>query len=92
MPHGPPLYPKSYPLPHVGGRRWPSGAIHKLCNAEEGEGGPAKRYHTVFLLLKLIKILTESVTWGGGGVKNGQFWRYIIYGQPLSNTLGWIEE
>ena len=27
-----------------------------------GMGGPAKCYHAVFLLLNLIKILTESVT------------------------------
>ncbi len=27
-------------------------AIHKLCNAEFGEGGPARCYHTIFLLLK----------------------------------------
>ena len=45
-----------------------SGAIHKLCNAGQGEGGgPAKRYHTVFLLFEFITILTEYVTRGGGG-------------------------
>ncbi len=51
---------------------------------KRGRGGPVQRYHTVFLLLRVIKILTESVTGGGGGVNIGQFWRYIIYGQPLS--------
>ncbi len=29
-------------------------------------GGPAKCYHAIFIFLKLIKILTESVTWGRG--------------------------
>ena len=33
-------------------------AIHKLCNAEQEEGGSAKYYHIIFLLLKLIKIST----------------------------------
>ena len=65
------------------------GVVHKLCNAEGGKAGPTKRFHTIFLLLKLIKILTKSVTWGEG-VKNGQFWRYIIYGQPQRcHSLVW---
>ena len=38
-----------------------SGAIHKLCNIKGG-GGPSKCYHIVFLVLKLIKIWTKSVT------------------------------
>ena len=59
-----------------------SGAVHKLCNAEGGRGGLAKRYYCIFLLFKSIRILTESVTWGEG-VKNCTFWRYIIYGWPL---------
>ncbi len=29
----------------------------------------AKCYHTIFLLLKFIRILTKSVTWGAGGQK-----------------------
>ncbi len=49
------------------------GAIHKLCNTGVGEGGPARCYHTILLLLKLIKIWTEPVTGGGGGLKNGPF-------------------
>ena len=46
------------------------GTVHKLCNTKEGKGGGlAKRYHAVLIFLKLIKILTQSVTWGGGGLK-----------------------
>ncbi len=45
------------------------GAVHKLCNAEDGRGGHHKMLH------------------GGRGVKNGPFWRYIIYGQPLIQGL-----
>ncbi len=48
-----------------------------------GEGGPAKRYHTVFPFIKVNQIFDRKCYIGGGGVKNGPFWRYIIYGQPL---------
>ena len=60
------------------------GAVHILLNTEGRQGGLTKRYHCVFLLYNPIKILTESVTQGGGGVKNGPFWRYVICGWPLS--------
>ncbi len=53
------------------------GAVHKLCNAEGGNGGLAKRYYWIFLLFKSIRNLTESVTWREGGVKNRQYWRYM---------------
>ncbi len=35
------------------------------CNTEEREGDPVKHFYTVFLLLMIIKFLTENVTWGG---------------------------
>ncbi len=38
-----------------------------------------------FSLFKSIKILSQSTTWGRG-LKNGSFWCYIIYGQPLKQS------
>ncbi len=61
--------------------------IHKRPSinyvSPKGGGGLAEHYYWIFLLYKSIRILTESVTWGRGGVKNCQFWRNIIYGWPL---------
>ena len=53
-----------------------------------GEGGPAKDYHIVLLLLKFIKILTESVAWGEG-FKICR-WPYTIYGQLPKGTYFFI--
>ncbi len=42
------------------GRAW--GPSINYVTPKRGRGGPVKHYHSVGLLLKLIKILTESVT------------------------------
>ncbi len=54
---------------------------------KRGRGGQAKRYHAVFLLLKLIKILTESVTWGGGG---GQKWPILVLHNLWTAPIAWM--
>ncbi len=60
-----------------------SGAVHKLCYAGGGGVWPS-------VTIGLFSYLSKSEIWPkvlhggtGGGVKNGQFWRNIIYGWPL---------
>ena len=59
------------------------GAIHKLCNVEDGEGGSGQALSHRFSLIKVNQNFDRKCYMKGRGVKNGQFWRYIIYGQPL---------
>ena len=60
-------------------------SVHIGAIQEVGGSGQVLSYG--FLLLKLIKILAESVTWEEGGVNNSPFWHYIIYGQPHMHVM-----
>ncbi len=52
------------------------------------EGGLSKRNHTVFLLLKLIKNFTESVTLGNG-VLLWYFWSPEMYTKNSGGGWSW---
>ncbi len=59
----------------------PRGAIHKLCNAEVEEEGSGQVLPYHFSLIEVNQNSDQKCYMRGRGVKNGPFWRYIIYGQ-----------
>ncbi len=64
-----------------------TGAVHKLCYAEEGRGVWPRVTIGLFSELSQSKFWPTVLHGGRGAVKNCPFWRNIIYGWPPESFI-----